>query len=31
MPNERSLTATLSPYRFVRPRTSIMGDLSSLL
>src|SRR5690349_18754390 len=26
MPNERSLTATLSPYRFVRPRTSIMGD-----
>src|SRR6516164_7390642 len=24
MPNVRSLTATLSPYRFVRPRTSIM-------
>src|ERR1700692_1797919 len=30
MPNVRSSTAVLSPYRFVRPRTSIMGKWSSL-
>ena len=30
MPNDRSSTAILAPYRFVRPRTSIMGNWSSL-
>src|SRR5580693_3753507 len=30
MPNVRSSTAVLAPYRFVRPRTSIMGNRSSL-
>src|ERR1700679_3723127 len=31
MPNVRLSTAILSPYRFVRPRTSIMGNQSSHL
>ena len=30
MPNVRSLTATFSPYRFVRPRTSIMEFVLSI-
>src|ERR1700730_7651072 len=30
MPNVRLSTAILAPYRFVRPRTSIMGNRSSL-